>query len=53
MDKAKETKRMRDERIKESENGRKLRERKIRDRTKYTRKGRTRPDDNEERYVQR
>lgn len=44
MDKAKETKRMRDERIKESENGRKLRTKTVRDRTKYTRKGKLRFD---------
>lgn len=38
MDKAKETKRMRDERIKETQNGRTLRTRRIVDRTVYTRK---------------
>lgn len=44
MNKAKETKRMRDERIRETQNGQTLRERKIRDKTKYTRKGLPRPD---------
>ena len=44
MDKAKETKSMRDERIKESENGRKLRTKTVKDKTKYTRKGKLRFD---------